>query len=105
MDGDLCAGDVFEDAVVGGGFAACVVLGLEAVDGDGDGEPFEFLPMGRDDAEGAGDDLGVDAAAFDLGQEEFELAITDERVASYEGDVEGFVLVDEGEDSLRARHL
>ena len=56
------------------------------------------MPFGRDDAEGAGDDLGVYAAGFDLGQEEFELAITNERIATYKGDMEGLVLVDEGED-------
>ncbi len=43
MDGDLCAGDVFEDALVGGGFAARVVLGLEAVDGDDDIQFFELF--------------------------------------------------------------
>ena len=98
MDRYLCACDVFEDAVVGGGFAALVVLGLEAVDRDDDIELLELFPLGGDDAEGAGDDLGVNSAALDLGQEEFELAITNERIAAYEGDVEGLVLVDEGED-------
>ena len=49
-------------------------------------------------AEGAGDDLGMDAAPVEFGQDGFELAVTDEGVSTYEGDVEGLVLINYPED-------
>jgi hypothetical protein len=76
------------------------VFGLKAIDGYDDVELSESLPFGGDYAEGAGDDLGVDAACFDLGQEEFELSIADQGVAADQGDVEGFFFIQEIEHPL-----
>jgi hypothetical protein len=66
MDGDLGVLDVFEDALVSGGLATFIVLGLKAIDGDDYVEFLESLPPGRNDSEGAGDDLSVDTASIDL---------------------------------------
>jgi hypothetical protein len=97
VDGDSGVLDIFEDALVGGGLAAFVVFGLKAIDGYDDVELSKSLPVGGDDAEGAGDDLGVDAAGFDLGQEEFELTIADQRVAADQGDVQRLFFIQESE--------
>ena len=88
--------NIFEDALVGGWFASLVMLGLKTVDGHDDVELFELLPGFGDDAEGAGNDLGVHTAALDLGQKQFQFAVTNERVAANEGDVERLMLVNDG---------
>jgi hypothetical protein len=49
-------------------------------------------------AEGAGDNLGVNATAIELRQDGFEFPVSDEGVAADEGDVERLVLVDYAED-------
>lgn len=53
--------------------------------------------MAGDLAEGARDDLGVDSAAFNLGQKGIDFAIADKRIAPNEGDMKRLVLVDQGE--------
>jgi hypothetical protein len=78
--------------------AANIVFGLQTVYGDYDIEALEVGPMGGNGAEGAGNDLDVNAATVELGQEGFELAISDEGVAADEGDVERLMLVDYAED-------
>ena len=80
--------------------AANIVFGLQTVYGDYDIEALEVGPMGGNGAEGAGNDLDVNAATVELGQEGFELAISDEGVAADEGDVERFVLIDQCEHFL-----
>ena len=96
---DLRTLNVFEDAVVGGGFAALIVFGLQAVDGDHDIQFPKLHPRGRNFSECAGDDLGVDTAALDLWQEQIEFAIANERIATDQGDMERTMLVDQGEHS------
>ena len=66
VDGDLGTLDALEDAFVGGGLAAFVVFRLETVDGDDYVQLFVPLPKRGNGAKGAGDDLGVDAAGFEL---------------------------------------
>jgi hypothetical protein len=70
------------------------MLGLEAVYGDYDVEELEVCPVSGNGAEGAGDDLNVNAAAIELGQDGFEFPVADEGIAADEGDVEGLMLVD-----------
>ena len=100
VDGDSGVLDIFEDALVGGGLAALVVLRVKSIDGYDDVKLSESLPVGGDDAESAGDDLGVDAASFDLGQEEFQFSMSDQRVAADKGDVQRFFFVQEIEYTL-----
>ena len=66
---DLVSDDVLEDAVVGGGRSPHVVLGLEAVDRDDDLEPPESGPFAGDRPHRTGDQLRVDAAFGELGQD------------------------------------
>jgi hypothetical protein len=98
VDGDADVCDVLEDAIVGGGSATDIVLGLEAVDGDDYVEALEVLPMGRDGAEGAGYNLSVDAAVFEFGEDCFQFTKANERISADEGDVEGLKFVDSLED-------
>jgi hypothetical protein len=70
------------------------VLGLKAVDGDYDIEKLEVCPVSGNGAEGAGDNLGVNAAAVELGQDGFEFPIANEGIAADEGYMEGLMLVD-----------
>ena len=95
MDGYLGALYVLQDALVGGGLAALVVLGLKAVDGDDYVEFLESSPFNGNDSEGAGDDLGVDASSFNLREEELEFAVADQGVAADEGHVQGLLFVEE----------
>ena len=63
VHGDLLAGDVLEDPIVGGRRAAGVVLGLQAVDRDDDLQPRNRRPLGRNRPHGARHELRVDAAS------------------------------------------
>ena len=78
--------------------AANIVFGLQPVYGDYDVEAFEVGPVRGNRAEGAGDDLGMNAAAVELGQDGFKFAISDEGVTADEGDMERFMLVDYAEN-------
>jgi hypothetical protein len=57
-------------------------------------------PLGRDRPDGAGDDLGVDAARGQLRQDVVQLAEPDERLAADDRDVNRLLLVDHGEDAI-----
>jgi len=78
--------------------AANIVFGLQPVYGDYDVEAFEVGPVRGNRAEGAGDDLGMNAATVELGQDGFKFAISDEGVTADEGDMERFMLVDYAEN-------
>jgi hypothetical protein len=100
VDGDVLAFDVFEDPLIGGGGAADVVIGLEAINGDDYGEVFEIRPIRGDGAEGAGDELDMDTALEEEGDHGFDFAVADERVAADEGEVEGLESIDDFEDAI-----
>jgi hypothetical protein len=98
VDRDAGVGYVLQDSFVGGGGSTEIVFGLQAVDGDYDVEALELLPVRWDDAEGTGDYLDVNSATVKLGDDEFELAMPDQGVASDEGDMKRPVLIDNLED-------
>lgn len=98
VDGDGGVCDVPEDAIVGGRGATEIVLGLEAVDGDHYVEALDVRPMGRNGAEGAGDDLNVDATAFKRWEDDFEFAMANQWISADEGDVEWLQFVDRLKD-------
>jgi hypothetical protein len=60
----------------------------------------EAGPFGGHGAEGAGDELDVDAALEEEGDHGFNFAVTDEGVAADEREVEGFEAVDDFEDTI-----
>jgi hypothetical protein len=73
---------------------------LKSVDRHHDIELLEFLPSGRDDPEGARNDLGMHSTALDLRQKQLKLTTAHEGIASDEGDMKRPVLVDDSEHSL-----
>ncbi|HMF63276.1 MAG TPA: hypothetical protein VK608_04240 [Edaphobacter sp.] len=70
---------------------------LEAVDGDDDIEALEVRPMSGNGAEGAGDNLDVNAPLIKRWQESFKFPIADQGIAADKGDMEGLMLVDDTE--------
>jgi hypothetical protein len=77
VNGDSGILDVFEDSFIGSRLAPNIVLWLKTINGNNDIQLLESLPCRRDDPEGAGDDLRVNTALFNLGKEQFELTVTD----------------------------
>ena len=71
VHGDLVALDVLHDAIVGGGRAPRVVLGLEPVDRHDDLQATESRPFARDRPDRARHDLGIDAALGQRGSSTF----------------------------------
>lgn len=98
VDGDSGLSNVFEDALVSCGGAAEVMFGLEAVDRDDDIQAFEGAPVSGNGTEGAGNDLEMDAAAIDFGEQGFEFAEAHKGIAADERDVERAMFVDKLKD-------
>ncbi len=99
VNGDSRTLNVLEDALIGSGFAAFVMFGLQAINGDHDVQFLELHPCSWNLPECAGDDLGVYAAALDLWQERVEFAVSNERIAAHQRDMERPMLVDHSEHS------
>lgn len=97
---DFAAFDIFENAFVGGGLAADVVVLGEAVDRDGDADARQLHPFDGDGNDGAGDDEGENIHAAEDGENAAELFVADERFAADEGNVNRFVLADEIDDAI-----
>jgi len=70
---------------------------LEAVDGDDDIEALEARPMSGNGAEGACDNLDVNASLIKRWQESFKFPITNQGIAAHQGKMEGLMLVDDTE--------
>ena len=100
MHHDPLPDDVLQDAIVGGGRAAHVVLGRQPVDRHDQREPRNRRPGLRDRAHGARDDLHVEPHRRQLRQEHVELAETDEGLAADEGEVHRAVPGDERQDAV-----
>mgnify|MGYP003694771159 CR=1 FL=1 len=100
MDGDVVAGDVFEDAVVGGRRPPGVVLGLQAVDRHDNLQPPQAAPADRNLAHGARHELRVDAAGGQDRQQRVELAIPDQRFAADDRQVQRAMAIHEPEHAV-----
>ena len=92
---DVVSLDVLEDALVGGGFAPLVVLGLQAVDRDDELKPAEARPLDGNRPHGARDELRVDAHLGHARKNFVELAKANERLAADDRDVQRLVFVEE----------
>jgi len=100
VDVDLAAGNVFENAFVGGGLTANVVVFGQAVDGDSEAHAGEFHPFTRDGNYAAGDDEGEDFHFGEDGQDATEFAMADERFTADDGDVKRFVPANEFKNAV-----
>lgn len=100
---DLAAFDVFEDALVGGGLAANVVMLWETVNGDGNAETWDLHPFGRDGDDSAGDNEREDVERAEGGENTTELAMADQGFAAHQGNVDRLVFANESQDTIDKR--
>ena len=97
---DFAAFDIFQDAFVGSGLAADVVVFGKAVDRDCDADARELHPFDRDGDHGAGDDERENIHAAENWENAAEFLVTDEGLAADERNVNGLVLADEIDDAI-----
>ena len=97
---DFAAFDIFQDAFVGGGLTADVVVFGKAVNRDGDADAWELHPLSwnRDDC--AGDDQRENIHAAENRENAAEFFVADERFAADQRNVNGLVLADEIDDTV-----
>src|SRR6185312_6978918 len=100
VDDDLVAGDVLVDALVGGGSAAHIVFGLQAVNGNHQLEVGQADPGLREDAEGAGDHLHERSHGQQAGDDDLHFAIADQGIAADDGNVERAMLADQADHAV-----
>src|SRR5262245_17238033 len=81
------AGDVLQDALVGGGCPALVVIGLQAVDGDSNADVAERVPLRWYRNDPARDHQRLDAHAAQFRQDPTELPVANERLSADDGEV------------------
>jgi len=94
MDRDMLTFDVAKDLFIRRGFPAEIVIGLKAIYRHGKPKTRKRRPGFRDWSKRAGYDLYVDASLDQLRKQNFELAITNEWVSTYDGQVQGLVFID-----------
>jgi hypothetical protein len=92
---DFAAFDIFQDAFVGGGLTADVVVFGQAVNRDGDADTRELHPLDGNGNHGAGDDERENTHAAQNRENAAEFLVTDERFAAYKRNVNGLVFADE----------
>lgn len=97
---DFTAFDIFQDAFVGGGLTADVVVFGKAVDRDGDADARKFHPLDRDGNHGASDHERKNIHAAEYRKNAAEFFVADERLAADERNVNRFVLADEIDDAV-----
>jgi hypothetical protein len=100
MDIDLATFDVFQDALVGGRFAANIMMFGESVDRDGDSDSGELHPFHRDRDNGAGDNEGKNFQGAECGKNPAELTMADQRFTANQGYMDGLVFAYELQNAL-----
>src|SRR5207247_577376 len=100
VDDDLVPGDVLENALVGGRRAADVMLRLQPVDRDDNLQAIETVPFRGNLSDGARDHLGENAAPGHDWQQRVELAISHERLAADQRDMQRTMTVDQAKNAV-----
>src|SRR5262249_43633219 len=100
MHGDVVAGDVFENSWIRRRRAAGIVLGLQTVDRHNDRKPIDSAPLRGNFADRTGHELNVNSARGEEREKRVQLAISNERFAADNGQVERPVMIDERADAL-----
>ena len=97
---DFAAFDIFQDAFVGGGLTADVVVFGKAVDRDGDTNARKLHPLDGNGDHGAGDHERENIHAAENRENAAEFLVTDERLAADKRNVNRLVLADEIDDAI-----
>ena len=103
VDVDFAAFDIFENAFVGGGLAADVVVLGQPVNRDGHADARQLHPLRRDGNHGAGDDERENIHAAQRGKDAAEFAVADERFAADKRNVNRLVLAHETQHAVDER--
>jgi hypothetical protein len=85
--------DVLEDSFICGGFPPNVVFRCEPVDGNSERHSPELRPFERNWPDGAGDDLSMDIARLQYGQNLIEFPIAHQWFSTYDGHMERTVFL------------
>ena len=94
MNVDFAAFDIFQDAFVGGGLTADVVMFGQAVNRDGNADAGKLHPFDGDGDHGAGDDQGENIHAAENRENAAEFLVADEGLAADERNMNRLVLAD-----------
>lgn len=100
MNVDFAAFDIFQDAFVGGGLAADVVVLGQAVDRDGDADARKLHPFDWDGDDSAGDHERKNIHAAQDREDAAEFFMADERFAADKRNMNGLVLADKIDDAV-----
>ncbi|HYI97080.1 MAG TPA: hypothetical protein VEX68_26290 [Bryobacteraceae bacterium] len=71
------ARNTLNNAIVGRGFAANIMFGLQAINGDDHVDMGHLLPAARNDTEGARHDLHMNPTGHEFRNQHFKLTIPD----------------------------
>src|SRR5580704_10212424 len=97
---DFAAFDIFQDAFVGGGLTADVVMFGQAINRDGHADAGKLHPFDRDGDHGARGDQRENIHAAENWENAAEFLVTHERLAADKRNVNRFVLADEIDDAV-----
>src|SRR6266852_4254990 len=100
---DLAAFYVLENALVGCGLAANIVMLGETVDGNRDAQARDAHPLHRDGNHGAGNHESEYTQLAEGGENAAQLAMTDQRFAAHQGNVERLMLAHKLQDAIDER--
>jgi hypothetical protein len=96
----LVATNAFENPSIGGWLAALIVLRLQTINGNHDIHPLHAGPLWRDLPECTGYNLDVNATVDKHRQQPGDLAMAYEGIATYQGKMQGAVLIHKVEHTL-----
>ncbi len=97
---DFAAFDIFQDAFVGGGLTADVMVFGKAVNRDGDADARKLHPLDGNGNDGAGDDERENIHAAENRENAAEFLVANERLAADKRDVNRLMLADEIDDAV-----
>jgi hypothetical protein len=100
MDGDIATLYVLEDALVGCGLTADVVMLGQTVYRDGHTQTRDLHPLNGDRNHGTGNHHRKYAQFAKGGKHAAQLAMPDQRLAAYQGNLERLVLANESQDTF-----
>src|ERR1035437_3226030 len=98
MNGDSSSLNVLKDALVGCRLSTFVVFWLEPIDGNHHVQLFVLSPLRRNGTESARNNLGMDAASFDLRYQFLEFVIAYHRVPPHQRNMKGSEVIQDSQN-------